>query len=80
MKSRVFTLLVILIFAGSQSLVAQSTQTRTVSAFTEISLKIGANVFLKQGNTQSVEVKGDEATLNRLMTTVNDRKLVIKYL
>ncbi|MEI7524116.1 MAG: head GIN domain-containing protein [Mariniphaga sp.] len=79
MKSRVFTLLVILIFAGSQSLVAQSTQTRTVSAFTEISLKIGANVFLKQGNTQSVEVKGDEATLNRLMTTVNDRKLVIKY-
>lgn len=79
MKSRRITLLAILFFTGLQFLVAQTTQNRTVSAFTEISLKIGANVFVKQGDTQSIEVKGEEATLNRLMTTVNDRKLVIKY-
>ena len=69
----------ILLLTGSQLLVAQNSQNRSVSAFTEISLKIGANIYLKQGNTQLVEVRGDEATLNRLMTTVNDRKLVIKY-
>ena len=79
MKSKFIALAAILLFAGSQLLIAQTTQTRTVSAFTEISLKIDANVHLKQGNIQSVEVKGNGETLNRLITEVNDRKLVIKY-
>jgi len=34
---------------------------------------------LKQGNTQSVEVKGKETTLGKLITEVSDRKLVIRY-
>jgi len=79
MNSKFFTLLAVLIFAGSSLIIAQTTQTRNVSAFTEISLKIDANVHLKQGNTQSVEVKGLEGTLNRLITDVNNRILVIKY-
>ena len=79
MKSNFITLVAVIMFAGSQLLIAQTSQTRPVSAFTEISLKIDANVHLKQGNTQSVEVKGNGETLNRLITEVNDRKLVIKY-
>ena len=79
MKRRFITLLAVLAIAGLQLAYGQKTQTRTVSAFTEISLKIGANVHLKQGTTQSVEVKGEEGTLNRLITDVNDRKLVIKF-
>ncbi len=79
MKSRILTLLAILVFAGSQEIIAQKSQTRNVSAFTEISLKIDANVHLKQGSTQFVEVKGEEGTLNRLITDVKERTLVIKY-
>ena len=79
MKSKFIALLAILVFAGTQFAIAQTSQVRTVSAFTEISLKIDANVHLKQGNTQSVEVKGNGETLNRLITDVNDRKLVIKF-
>lgn len=79
MKSRLITLMIVLVFTGTQLLVAQTNQKREVSAFTEISLRIGANVHLKQGNTQSVEVKGKEATLAKLITEVSDRKLVIRY-
>ena len=79
MKSKFITLLAIILFVGSQLLNAQTSQTRTVSAFTEISLKIDANIHLKQGNTQAVEVKGNGETLNRLITEVNNRKLVIKF-
>jgi len=79
MKTKLIPLAAIILFAGSQLLIAQTSQNRSVSAFTEISLKIDANVHLKQGNTQSVEAKGNSETLNRLITEVNDRKLVIKY-
>jgi hypothetical protein len=80
MKSRLITLVAILVITGTLTLVAQTTsQKREVSAFTEISLRIGANVHLKQGEPQSVEVKGNESTLAKLTTEVSDRKLVIKY-
>ena len=79
MKSRFFTLAAVVLLAGSQEIIAQTSQKRNVSAFTEISLKIDANVHLKQGDPQSVEVKGEEGTLNRLITDVKDRTLVIKY-
>jgi len=79
MKSRFILLIAFMIFSGSQILIAQTTQKRDVSAFTEISLRIGADVHLKQGDVQSVEVKGSESTLAKLITEVNDRKLVIRY-
>lgn len=79
MKTRIITLIVILVITGTQLLMAQTSQKREVSAFTEISLRIGANVHLKQGDTQSIEVKGREETLAKLVTEVIDRKLVIKY-
>lgn len=79
MKSRLITLIAILVITGTQLLVAQTSQKREVSAFTEILLRIGANVHLKQGETQSVEVKCSESTLAKLITEVNDRKLVIRY-
>ena len=79
MKSRLITLIAILVITGTQLLVAQTGQKREVSAFTEISLRIGANVHLIQGEQQSVEVKCSESTLAKLITEVSDRKLVIRY-
>src|SRR5665647_3277475 len=79
MKSRLITLIAILVITGTQFLVAQTSQKREVSAFTEISLRIGADVHLKQGEQQSVEVKCSESTLAKLITEVSDRKLVIRY-
>jgi Putative auto-transporter adhesin, head GIN domain len=77
MKTYLLTISLILILASS--VFAQTTQTRTLSAFTEISLKIGANIHLRQGDTQLVEVKGEEGTLKKLITEVSNRKLIVKY-
>lgn len=79
MKTRTLTLILLLVIFGTQSLIAQKTENRKLSAFTEISLKIGANVHLSQGNDQTVEVKGKESTLQKLITEVRDRKLIIRY-
>ncbi len=79
MQSKKITFLILLVIAGTQLLYAQKTEQRKLSAFTEISLRIGANVHLSQGKDQIVEVKGDEATLNKLITEVKNRKLIIRY-
>ena len=79
MKSRITTLFVLLLFTSLQLTIAQTSQKRDVSAFSEISLRVSANVHLQQGGTQSVEVKGKEESLKKLITEVNDRKLVIRF-
>ncbi|HAH25741.1 MAG TPA: hypothetical protein DCL77_18620 [Prolixibacteraceae bacterium] len=54
-------------------------QTRKVEPFTEISLRIGANVHLEQGNKQSVEITAKSSTLDELITEVKDGKLIIRF-
>jgi hypothetical protein len=79
MKSRLAALIPLFLLTVTPLLHAQKSEQRKLSAFTEISLKIGANVHLSQGNNQIVEVKGKESTLEKLITEVKDRKLVIRY-
>jgi hypothetical protein len=79
MKSKAFTFILLLVISGTQFLFAQKTETRKLSAFTEISLRIGANIHLSQGNEQTLEMKGSESTLKKIITEVKDRKLVIRY-
>ena len=79
MKSRIITLFVFLLFTSLQLVVAQTSQKRDVSAFSEISLRVSANIHLQQGSIQSVEVKGKDESLQKLITEVNDRKLVIRF-
>jgi hypothetical protein len=79
MLSKTVTFFILLAVTGAQMLYGQKTEQRKLSAFSEISLRIGANIHLSQGNEQIVEVKGEEATLNKLITEVKDRKLTIRY-
>lgn len=79
MNSKFITLVFVALLTVTQCLIAQTNQKRELSAFTEVSLRIGANVHLKQGDTQSVEVKASASTLEKLITEVSDRKLVIRY-
>jgi len=50
MKSRIATLIILFVITGTHLLHAQKSEQRKLSAFTEISLKIGANVHLSQGS------------------------------
>ena len=68
-----------LFIVGQQVATAQKTEKRDLSVFTEISLKNDAKVILTQGATQSVTVTAKESTLEKLITEVKDRKLIIRY-
>ena len=62
-----------------QILTAQKTVKYDLPAFTEISLKNNARLFLKQDSIQSVTVTAKDETINKLIVEVDDRKLVIRY-
>jgi len=53
-------------------------ETRDLPSFTKISLSVPADVYLTQGNTQKVEVEGDNEDLEDLVTKVEGGKLIIK--
>lgn len=52
-------------------------ETRTVAAFTSVSLAGSPNVILRQGSPQQVEVEGDSEDLAHLETTVSNGRLRI---
>lgn len=54
-------------------------QNRKVDPFTEISLRISANVFLEQGSKQNLEIVAKSSTLDEIITEVKDGKLIIRF-
>jgi len=70
----IFTVLV----SVSQLLFAQKSEERNVSAFTEIQLRISAKVHLTQGADQSVKITASESSLEKIITEVKNRKLIIR--
>ena len=59
--------------------IGQKKETRSVGSFTEISLGISANVYLKQGNTIHLELEGYEEDLQKIITEVDGDRLRIKH-
>lgn len=54
-------------------------ETRSVQPFTEISLRIDANIHLEQGNKQNVEIVAKASTLEQIITEVKDGKLIVRF-
>jgi len=79
MKTKISALILFLLIAGNNLIFAQKNEDRKLSAFTEITLKMSGKIHLKQGTDQSVSVKGDQSTLDKLVTEVKDRKLVVRF-
>ena len=78
MKLRFFfsALFALLIF--STGAIAENEE-RDVPAFSKISLRIDAKVYVEQGDKQSVEIVAKSATLNDLVTEVKNRTLQIRF-
>lgn len=79
MKTQLLVFIFLLLAGGNNLLFAQNGEERKLSAFSEITLRMSGKVHLKQGNNQVVSVKGDQSTLDKLVTEVRDRKLVIRF-
>jgi len=79
MKARIlfFSILLAGIFAAGS--VKAEEETRDVSSFSEISLRISGKLYLKQGDKQSVRVVAKESVLSDIITEVKGNELVIRF-
>ena len=67
----------LLLFAFVIGLNAQNREKRNVSNFTKLSFRTAGKLYLKQGNTNSVELVGDPEVLDKIETKVEGGKLSI---
>ena len=74
-KSTLFAGIIILTI----SVFAQNKEKREVDDFNQIHLRTSANVYLTQGAGNSVELVGDDETLEDIETRVRNGRLVIEW-
>jgi len=79
MKTRMTTAFVIFLMLIGISNAKADNQTRELEAFSEITLRVPAKLYLAQGSKQSVEIVGKSSTLDELVTEVKNRELVIRF-
>ena len=79
MKTKFATAIILLVFTLAVVQARADEQTRKVDPFTEISLRIGANVHLEQGAKQNLEIVAKPSTLEEIITEVKDGKLIIRF-
>ncbi|QIA06876.1 head GIN domain-containing protein [Draconibacterium halophilum] len=79
MKTRILLLSLFVMGLFIASTVQAEEETRDVSSFSEINLRIPATVHLEQGSTQSVRIVAKKSTLEDIITEVNGSKLVIRF-
>lgn len=79
MKTKLVTLAFVLLFVMIFTSLQAEEQTRKVDPFTEISLRIGANVHLEQGSKTSLEIVAKPSTLEEIITEVKEGKLIIRF-
>jgi hypothetical protein len=66
-----------LFFISALCVSAQNRETRKVDNFKKISFRIPATLYIKQGNTNKLELEGDKDILREIETYVEGSKLVI---
>jgi hypothetical protein len=79
MKTIFSTAFLLFSFMLSGLMVNADEQTRNVEPFTEISLRISANVHLEQGNKPNLEIVAKASTLEQIITEVKEGKLIIRF-
>ncbi|MGE4587826.1 MAG: head GIN domain-containing protein [Mangrovibacterium sp.] len=78
MKTKLNILLVVVAFLAVMPGLRAAGEYREVSAFSEITLRIPANLYILQGKEQSLEIVAEESVVNKIITDVKGRELTIR--
>lgn len=79
MKTKHLFLSVLMVGLLLSNLAFAEREEREVPSFSEISLRISGNVYLEQGDRQSVRVVASSSTLEEVITEVKGRTLIIRF-
>lgn len=55
------------------------TEKRNTNPFTDVSLRVSANLYIEQGDEHSIEITASERTLDKIIVEVNEGKLIIRF-
>jgi hypothetical protein len=79
MKTKIKVWMVAIVVLGLQLTAWSETEERKVSAFSEISLRIPAKLYLEQGPVQKVTIDAKSSVKNEIITEISGRSLVIRF-
>ena len=79
MKSRVLVLCLLIAGIFALNTANAEEEKRDVSTFSEISLRIPAKLYLKQGEPQSVRIVANESVMEDIITEVKGSELHIRF-
>lgn len=79
MMNLIFKLSTLLFVVTGLSANAQQTKNVSVKNFNAISVSSGIDLYLTQGNTETVNIKSDNETLENVVVEQNDGTLTIKF-
>ena len=79
MRTRISLWLFAVVIFGLQLTASAETEERKLSAFTEISLRIPAKLYVRQGDVQKVTIDAKASVLKEIITEISDRALVIRF-
>ncbi|TKG94635.1 DUF2807 domain-containing protein [Puteibacter caeruleilacunae] len=76
---RTLSIIALLFFTVLSTTLKAENEERHVAAFSEISLRIDAEVYLDQDKDQSIELVAETSTLGKIITEVKNGKLIIRF-
>ena len=76
MKNTIIPVIAAMLLISAAAL-GQTRETRKVETFTKISFRVPGKLYLRQGNTQKVEIEGKKDVLTEIETEVEGSRLVI---
>ncbi|HZL10699.1 MAG TPA: head GIN domain-containing protein [Prolixibacteraceae bacterium] len=79
MKTKLATVFILFAFILSGIEAQADEQSRKVDPFTEISLRVGAKLYLTQGEKQNLEIVAKPSAMEEIITEVKNGKLIIRF-
>lgn len=79
MKTKLATVFILFAFILSGIEAQADEQSRKVDPFTEISLRVGAKLYLTQGEKQNIEIVAKPSAMEEIITEVKNGKLIIRF-
>jgi hypothetical protein len=77
MKKNIFLLAVTCLMIASAGLFAQSRENRNVSGFSKVEFRIAGKLYIRQGNSEKVEIEASKDMLSKIETEVEGSRLII---
>ena len=76
---QILLFVILTVFTVGWATAEERTEKRNTNPFSEVSLRVSADLFIEQGDEYSVQITAKEETLQKIIVEVNDDKLIIRF-